>query len=79
MNLLSPQPDEKITRMCRPCAHIRRAVGWLWRKIVDRDPDQKARRRKSRIDNMMHDVVLMEAMRRWELESKDQEVSKDGK
>ena len=26
----------------------------------------------------MHDVILLEAMRRWELEHKDQEVSKDG-
>jgi hypothetical protein len=51
----------------------------LWRRFVaDEDPREKERARQRRIDTIMHDVVLLEAMRRWELEHKNQEVSKDG-
>jgi len=54
-------------------------MGRLWRKFVaDEDPREKERARQRRIDTIMHDVVLLEAMRRWELEHKNQEVSKDG-
>jgi hypothetical protein len=53
-------------------------MGRLWRKfIVDDDPREKERVRQKRIDNIMHDVVLLEAMRRWELEHKRQEVPKE--
>ena len=78
MTLLSPRPNRKSVS-CAPCRGVRRAVRRLWRKFVaDEDPQDKERARQSRIDNIMHDVVLLEAMRRWELEHKNQEVSKDG-
>lgn len=78
MTLLSPRPNRKSVR-CAPCRSVRRAMGRLWRKFVaDEDPRDKERARQRRIDGIMHDVVLLEAMRRWELEHKNQEVSKDG-
>ncbi len=53
-------------------------MGRLWRKfVVDEEPGERERVRQKRIDNIMHDVVLLEAMRRWELEHKRQEVLKD--
>jgi hypothetical protein len=79
MNSLSPQPNSKSPRACAPCIRVRRAAGWLWRKLIaDEDAANKERIRRQRIDNILHDVVLIEAMRRWELESKSHEVSKDG-
>lgn len=57
---------------------LNRAVGRLWRKfLVDECPDEKERKRSRRIENIMHDVVLLEAMRRWELENKNCQFSKD--
>jgi len=78
MTLLSPHTNGKSAR-CVPCRRFKQAVRRLWRKFVsDENPDDKERLRQRRIDNIMHDVVLMEAMRRWELETKDHEVSKGG-
>jgi len=58
---------------------LRQAFGNLWRKyVVDECPDDRAERlREKRIGNIMHDVVLLEAMRRWELENEKSRVSKD--
>ena len=79
MNLLSSQPNGKPPRACSPCFRVKQAAGWLWRKlIVDEEPAQNERIRRRRIDNIMHNVILIEAMRRWELESKHHEVSKHG-
>jgi hypothetical protein len=78
MTLLSPRPNRKSVS-CGPCRSVRRAVGRFWRKFVaDQEPQDKERARQRRIDSIMHDVILLEAMRRWELENKNQEVSKDG-
>ena len=64
---------------CVPCRRFKQAFGRLWRKfVVDESPDEKERARRKRIDNIMHDVVMLEAMRRWQAETKDHEVSKDG-
>jgi hypothetical protein len=42
----------------------------FWRAfIADAGPDEKERIRRERINNIMHNVVLLEAMRRWEIES----------
>jgi hypothetical protein len=79
MNSCRPQPLGKLSRVCAACLRVKRAAGRFWRKYVaDEDSRGKERVRRQRIDNIMHDVVLMEAMRRWEQESKAQEVSKDG-
>jgi hypothetical protein len=79
MTLLSPQPNRKTLCTLVPCRQVKRVLGRLWRKfITDENPGEKKRARQKRIDNIMHDVVLIEAMRRWELENKDREVSKDG-
>ena len=78
MTLSSPRPNRRNVR-CAPCRSVRRAFGRFWRKFVaDQDPQDKERTRQRRIDNIMHDVILLEAMRRGELEHKNQEVSKDG-
>jgi hypothetical protein len=79
MNSISSQPNGKNQRVCAPCIRVRRAAGWLWRKLIaDEDAAKKDQIRRQRIDNILHNVVLMEAMRRWQQESKSQEVSKDG-
>jgi hypothetical protein len=79
MNTSTPQPHRMLSRVCTGCLRVRRAAGRFWRKyIADEDPGGEELVRRKRIDNIMHDVVLMEAMRRWEQESKAQEVSKDG-
>ncbi|MGO9866362.1 MAG: hypothetical protein ACLPJY_01550 [Rhodomicrobium sp.] len=45
--------------------------GRLWSRFVaDECPEDV---RKKRIANMMHDVILFEAMRRWERETKQTE------
>lgn len=42
----------------------------FWRAfIADECPDEKERIRRERINNVMQNVVLLEAMRRWEIES----------
>lgn len=77
MSQLSPRSNGKGMR-CAPCWAVRRVVGRLWRKfVVDEDPGEKERVRQRRIDNIMHNAVLLEAMRRWKLEHKRLEVSKD--
>jgi hypothetical protein len=49
---------------------LKRSAGRYWRKYVaDECPDEKERRQRQRIDNIMHDVILLEAMRRWRDES----------
>jgi hypothetical protein len=79
MTLLSPHPKGKSLRTLVHCRCFKQAFNQLWRKfIADECPDAKERLRQKRIGNIMHDVVLLEAMRRWELEHKDREVSKDG-
>ena len=51
-------------------ACLKRILKKLWRKfIVDQCPDEKVRIRRERIDNIMLNVVLLEAMRRWKMES----------
>ena len=77
MSQLSPRSNGKCVRRA-PCWALRRVVGRLWRMfVVDEDPSEKERVRQKRIDNIMHDAVLLEAMRRWKLEYKRLEVSKD--
>ncbi len=79
MMLLSSQPNRKNLGAFAPYLRVKQAVGRLWRRfIADECPSEKERIRQQRIDNIMHNVVLTEAMRRWQLEMKDQEVSKDG-
>jgi hypothetical protein len=42
----------------------------FWRAFIsDECPDEKERIRRERINNIMQNVVLLEAMRRWEIES----------
>ena len=42
----------------------------FWRNfIADECPDEKERIRRDRINNIMQNVILLEAMRRWEIES----------
>jgi hypothetical protein len=42
----------------------------FWRAfIADECPHEKERIRRDRINNIMQNVVLLEAMRRWEIES----------
>ncbi len=42
----------------------------FWRAfIADECPDEKERIRRERINNIMQNVVLLEAMRRWEIKS----------
>ena len=43
----------------------------VWRNhIVDECPDEKERIRRERINNIMQNVVLLEAMRRWEVRTR---------
>jgi hypothetical protein len=49
---------------------LKRSAGKFWRRyVVDECPDEKERRRRQRIGNIMHDTILLEAMRRWRIES----------
>ena len=42
----------------------------FWRAfIADECPDEKERIRRERINNIMQNVLLLEAMRRWEIGS----------
>jgi hypothetical protein len=49
---------------------LKRILKKVCRKfIADQCPDEKDRIRRERIDNIMLNVVLLEAMRRWKMES----------
>jgi len=49
---------------------LKRILKKVWCKfIADQCPDEKERIRRERIDNIMLNVVLLEAMRRWKMES----------
>ncbi len=49
---------------------MRQKLRKFWREYVaDQCPHEKERIRKERITNIMHNVVLLEAMRRWKIES----------
>jgi hypothetical protein len=49
---------------------IRRISRKYWRKyIADECPDEREMRRRNRIDNIIHDVTLLEAMRLWNAEA----------
>ena len=53
----------------RASRRLKRRLGKLWRDfIADECPDEKERVRQERIDNIMHSVILLETMRRWEIE-----------
>jgi hypothetical protein len=50
---------------------LKRFAGRSWRRyIVDECPDEKEQRRRQRIDNIMHDVILLEAVRRQRIDAK---------
>jgi hypothetical protein len=54
-------------KACSPETRLRK----FWRNLVaDERPDEKERIRRERIDNIMQNVVLLEAMRRWEVETR---------
>ncbi len=49
---------------------LKRVLGRLWRKFaVDQCRDKRERIRRERISNIKNNVRLLEAMRRWEIES----------
>ncbi len=49
---------------------LKQVAGQVWRGfIVDECPDEKERVRQERISNIMQNVVLLEAMRRWKIET----------
>ncbi len=57
----------RVRRAVRPKEVLRK----FWRHfIVDECPDEKERIRRERINNIMQSVVLLEAMRRWEIQSR---------
>jgi hypothetical protein len=48
---------------------LRRISRKYWRKyIADECPDEREMRRRNRIDTIIHDVTLLEAMRLWSIE-----------
>ena len=54
----------------RRSARRKQVLRKFWRDfIADECPDEKERIRRERINNIMQNVVLLEAMRRWEIES----------
>ncbi len=58
-----------MDRFWRP-RQLKRILRKFWRDfIADECPDEKERLRQERIRNLMHDVVLLEAMHRWKIES----------
>jgi hypothetical protein len=58
-----------ITRVVRRKQVLRK----FWRAfIADECPVEKERIRRERINNIMQNVILLEAMRRWEIESRSQ-------
>jgi hypothetical protein len=60
-------PMDKIRRPVRLKQVLRKF--WL-NHIADECPDEKERIRRERINNIMQNVVLLEAMRRWEVETR---------
>ena len=59
-----------MNRIWRPGRRLKQILRKFWREfIIDECPDEKERIRQERINNIMHNVVLLEAMRRWEIES----------
>ncbi len=58
-----------MDRFWRP-RRLKRILRKFWRDfIADECPDEKERVRAERIRNIVHDVVLLEAMHRWKIES----------
>ncbi len=56
-----------ITRAVRRKRILRK----FWREfIADECPEEEERIRRERINNIMQNVVLLEAMRRWEIETR---------
>jgi hypothetical protein len=50
---------------------LKQVLRKFWRNYVaDECPDEKERIRRERINNIMQNVVLLEAMRRWEVETR---------
>jgi hypothetical protein len=49
---------------------LRRISRKYWRKyIADECPDEKEMRRRNRIDTIIHEVTLLEAMRLWNMDA----------
>ena len=58
---------DKIRRPVR----LKQVLKKFWRShVADECPDEKERIRRERINNIMQNVVLLEAMRRWEVETR---------
>ena len=58
---------DKIRRPVR----LKQVLRKFWRNhVADECPDEKERIRGERINNIMQNVVLLEAMRRWEVETR---------
>ncbi len=58
---------DKITRPVR----LKQILRKFWRNHVsDQCPDDKERIRRERINNIMQNVLLLEAMRQWEIGSR---------
>src|SRR6516225_9979535 len=58
---------DKIRRPVR----LKQVLRIFWRNhVADECPDEKERIRRERINNIMQNVVLLEAMRRWEVETR---------
>ena len=58
---------DKIRRPFR----LKQVLRKFWRNhVADECPDEKERIRRERINNIMQNVVLLEAMRRWEVETR---------
>jgi len=54
----------------RTAVRLKQIMRKFWRNfIADECPDEKERIRRERINNIMQNVVLLEAMRRWKIES----------
>ncbi len=63
-----------MAKIWRP-KRLKQAAARFWRAfIVDECPDDKERVRQERISNIMHNVVLLEAMRRWQIKSERHET-----
>ncbi len=59
-----------MDKIRRPVS-LKQTLKRFWRKhIADQCPDDKERIRRERINNIMQNVVLLEAMRRWETETR---------
>jgi hypothetical protein len=50
---------------------LKQVLRKFWRShVADECPDERERIRRERINNIMQNVVLLEAMRRWEVETR---------